>query len=91
MKNHISLMKEFRKEDFWILPFTGMALILGAYSATTQKPALWWVSGMLIVGMFILTGILVASKYNRFRGILHLAIGSVLLITVVKLALSLTK
>lgn len=89
MRNSISLAKEFRREDFWILPFTGMALVLGAYAATTQKPALWWFSGILIVGMFILSSILIAYKYNRFRGMLHLAIGGLLLIVAVKLGLSL--
>lgn len=89
MRHVGAFVKEIRREDFWIIPFTFIALLLGGYAATTQKPALWWLSGIIIVGMFIFSGALIAVKYNRMRSFLHIAVGGALLILATRLGMAL--
>ncbi len=88
MRHAATFVKEIRREDFWIIPFTVMALILAGYAAMSSKPVIWWFSGVMIVGMFIFTAVIIAIKYNRLRSFLHIAIGTILLMVAARIGLS---
>lgn len=58
-----------------MIPFTAMAIILAGYAATAHKASLWLVSGLLIAGMLIFSGVLIARKYSKKRSMLHVIMG----------------
>ena len=89
MRHATTFVREIKREDFWIIPFTAIALVLGVYAATSQKQVLWWFSGVLIIGMFVFSSVIIAVKYSRLRSFLHIAIAGALLILAIRIVMAL--